>query len=212
MKKESLIRFYGLLNIAGGTILLLWWLSMPLFLPVAEAAESFKNMVMHSGWIPVNIAGLLGVILLSLGFPGLYLGSYEKVGRWGLAAMILALTGLILFTAIQYYETLLWPAAASLNPDMVQLGGVLINGDPAVASGLVVSGIIMGLGYILWAVVSIRNRTYPVWLSILLLIGAPLFANGVVFVLRTAGIMLFCTGTIGTGIFLWRTYFSPSTS
>ena len=210
--KESVVRFSGLLNIIGGTVLLAWWFMMPLFLPVSEAATDFSAMVLHPNWIPVNVVGLAGILFLTSGFSGMFLAGSEKTGKLGLAGWLLALTGLILYTAIQYYETFIWPAAAQVNPELVQVGGVLINGDKGVMAGLVASGIFLGLGYILWAAVSIQRKTLPVWLAIFLFIGATVFGNGILFSIRTVGILLFCPATILIGIRLRKAYFKPETS
>lgn len=196
MKTISIIRIGRLLNILGAIGLIVWWFSMPALLPIKDANENFKNLILNANWIPLNTLGLVSIFLLTLGFPVFYLTSYDKFNKLGFYSLLIVVTGLILFTCIQYYETIIWPAAAQINPKLVQLEGALVSGDNAVKIGLLISGIFLGLGYILFGVSALKTKEFsktPIWF---LIIGAPLFGNGIIFSIRTLGIVLFCLGTI----------------
>lgn len=196
MNKRNLIKISGFFNLAGGIGLLVWWILMPVFLPVGDATANFESLILDSNWLSINIIGLIATIFLTLGFPGFYLNNYEKYNKSGLIGVILATTGLILFTGIQYYETILWPAVARVKPELLQLDGVLVNGDIRVMTGLIVSGAFLGIGYILFGISALKMKAYPkipVWF---LIIGAPVFGNGISFPIRTIGLLLFCTGTV----------------
>ena len=169
---------------------------MPVFLPISNATDNFKNLILDSHWFSINIIGLISTIFLTLGFPGFYLNKYEKFNKMGFIGVILASTGLILYTSIQYYETLLWPAAAQFNPELLQAKGALVTGDIRVMAGLIFSGAFLGIGYILFGICALKLKAYPkipVWF---LVIGAPVFGNGVAFTIRTVRLLLFCIGTI----------------
>ena len=169
---------------------------MPVFLPTADAIDNFKNLILDSNWVVINIIGLISMLFLTLGFPGFYLKSYEKFNKLGFIGLILASTGLILYACIQYYETLIWPAAAQINPELVQVKGALVSGDSFVVAGLLVSGAFLGIGYILFGISALQTKSFskiPLWF---LIIGAPVFGNGIIFPLRTVGILLYCAGTI----------------
>ena len=75
-------------------------------------------------------------------------------------------------------------------------GGVLLNGDPGIVAGLLGSGILLGAGYILFGISALRSKIFPRIPLWLLILGAPLFGMGVLFPLRTLGLVLFCAGTI----------------
>jgi hypothetical protein len=169
---------------------------MPLLLPIADATNNFKNLILDNNWVVINIIGLISILLLTLGFPGFYLKCYEKFNKLGFIGLILASTGLILYTCIQYYETLIWPAAAQINPELIQVKGALVSGDSIVVAGLFVSGAFLGIGYILFGISAIQTKYFsriPLWFII---IGAPVFGNGIMFPIRTVGILLYCAGTI----------------
>ena len=169
---------------------------MPVFLPIADSSENFKNLVLDDQWILINIIGLVATLMVTLGFPGFYLKHPEKFNTMGFIGLITATAGLILFTGIQYYETLLWPAAARVNPELLQVKGALVSGDPGVVAGLISAGALLGIGYIMFGLSAIQTKAFPrlpVWLII---IGAPVFGNGIAFPVRTVGLILFCFGTI----------------
>lgn len=202
MKTKSLIRIEGLFSIIGAIGLLLWWNMMPLFLPTGDAVENFENLILDSNWIGINIIGLISLIFLTLGFPGFFLKQVEKFKKTGFIGLILASTGLILYSCIQYYETLLWPAAAQFNPELLHVSGALVSGDILVMSGLIISGAFLGIGYILFGISTLQTKAYPkipVWF---LIIGAPVFGNGILFSVRTVGLILFCVGTIWLANFI----------
>lgn len=196
MKTKNIIFAESLFSIIGGIGLLTWWFLMPISLPVAESATNFQAMILDKDWIFVNTIGLISVIFLTLGFPGFYLKEFEKFNKTGYTGVILATVGLILFVCIQYYETLIWPAAAQINPELLKVKGALVSGNSHVVAGLLVSGVFFGLGYILFGISALRTKSFPklpVWF---LIVGAPVFGNGILFPVRTLGLILFSIGTI----------------
>lgn len=191
----QLKNWFFYVNIFGAILLLLWWFSMPVFLPVFEASEDFSRLVLDKDWMWVNLVGLLAVLMLIFGFV-YYLYGFEKFSRLGFVGIILSLLGLMLYACIQYYETIIWPAAGVLYPDLVTVEGALVSGDLGVMAGLLVSGAVLSLGYILFGISALKVKTFPkipVWM---LIVGAPLFGIGLAFMLRTIGAILFAVGTI----------------
>ena len=73
MPKNKLIQLECLLSLLGAIGMLTWWIMMPLFLPVADAADNFQNLVLDDSWVVVNMVGLVSLVLFTLGFPGIYL-------------------------------------------------------------------------------------------------------------------------------------------
>jgi hypothetical protein len=202
MKTEKIIRTTALFSLLGAIGLLVWWFSMPVFLPVSLSATHFQELILDQDWTLVNLVGLIATVLLTLGFPGFYLSKQEDFRQPGFLGLVLASTGLILFVSIQYYETLLWPAAARVNPDLLQVQGALVSGDRGVLAGLLVSGIFLGVGYILFGIAALRIKAFPKLPTWFLLVGAPVFGNGIVFPVRTLGLILFCTGILWWAIWL----------
>ena len=196
MKTQQQISILLSLNIAGSVGLLIWWVMFPVLLPIADASQNFQEMILHSNWTVINLVGLLSAIMLCLGLPGMFLSQHLHFKMYGYLGLLLACTGLILFTAIQYYETLIWPAAAKVNAELLQSDGALVSGNSAVVAGLMVSGIVLGSGYVLFGISALKTRLFRKIAIWMLMIGATVFGNGIVFPVRTLGLILFVSGTI----------------
>jgi len=206
MKPTNLINTAACFSLLGAIGLLVWWFLMPVFLPVTDAESNFQNMILDPDWTWLNLAGLVSTLLLTLGFPAFSFFRQPHPNRLGSAGLLIASAGLILFTGIQYYETLLWPAAASADPGLVGLGGALVSGNPGVAGGLLASGILLGAGYILFGISALRANVLPKAALWFLIVGAPVFANGIVFPVRTLGLLLLCAGTIWLALILRKNH------
>lgn len=196
MRINQIIQIERYLSLIGAAGLLAWWFLMPVLLPVSDSADSFQQMVLDNNWVSLNILGLVSTILMTLGYPGFYLAKHNTLNKTGFVGLMITCVGLILFTAIQYYETFLWPVAARVNPELLEVKGALVGGDAGIVAGLIISGIFLGLGYVLFGISSLKTKAYPkipIWF---LIIGAPVFGNGIIFPVRTVGLVLFCAGTI----------------
>jgi len=200
MKAKYLINVECLLSLTGAIGILTWWIMMPVFLPVTEAADNFQNMVLDDDWVAVNLVGLISLLLFTLGFPGYYIKHHTRFNRLGFIGLLVVSAGLMLYTSVQYYETLIWPAAVRVNPELLQVKGALVSGDPLVVAGLLVSGVVFGVGYILFGISALQTKSFPRLPLWFLIIGAPVFGNGVAFPVRTLGLLLFCTGIIWLAI------------
>jgi hypothetical protein len=204
MKTEKINRTTLLFSLLGSIGLLVWWFLMPIFLPLADSANDFQVLILDKDWIYINMIGLFATLLVTLGFPGFYLAKYKNLNRPGFTGLVLASAGLILFTGIQYYETLLWPAAAQADSELLKVEGELVSGNAGLVAGLLISGLVLGLGYILFGISALRSGVFPkipVWF---LIVGAPVFGNGILLPVRTFGLLLFCSGIIWLAILLLK--------
>ncbi len=170
----------------------------------------FAASILHPAWIPVNCMGLLGCITLNLGIPSLLPGKRPRgetstnAGRQltlvssedgpsVTPGVLISQIGAILFAAIQYYETFLWPVAASMDSSMVAVQGPFVFGDLRVSIPLVLSGLILTVGFFLLMIELIRSGQKKTWPS-LLFIGVLLFGMGMIVPVRTIGLMLMTAG------------------
>jgi hypothetical protein len=196
MKTQNLVWILLTLNIAGSVGLLIWWFLFPIALPVRDASDNFQHLILDADWTTLNLLGLLSCLLLCLGLPGIFIAHSKYFKISGFVGLLLACTGLVLFTAIQYYETFLWPAAAQIDPELLTAKGALVSGDPNVVWGLLISGIILAAGYVIFGLAALRTGKYPALAIWLMMTGSVIFGNGVIFPIRTAGLLLFAGSTL----------------
>lgn len=206
---SNLIRWSGLVNILTGISLGIWWgISFVFYLLLMIAtgpAFEFIDLVLIPGWVPVNIIGLIGSILLPLGLTGLYARQIEESGILGLIGFFLSVTSAMLFMAVQYYETFLWPVVALTAPTIFDF--VMVQDLGIFLMLLIMAGMLM-VGFIILGVVTIRNGVIPRsrWGAVLLIISGPLFAMGGVLgpLVRTVSIAVFSVCILWLGYALWK--------
>jgi len=142
------------------------------------------------GWLAFQIVGLLGTLFVVLGLCGLYAAQAQHAGVLGLVGFTLALVGVL-----QYYG--LTFMAAFLLPSVGRAAPMLLDGpDPLLGAGLIGTVLISTLGWILFAVATLRTRVFPRWTGVLLLVAAI-----VPFVTMPVGIAL-PVGPVALGIAL----------
>ena len=202
MTQKKLIKLGGTLNILTGVLLVLWWLLMGLLLPQAAAKDNFDIIVTHSNWIPINLIGFVAVQMWSLSFFFIFLVKSDKIKIRGIVGFILGEIGIVWYACIQYYETFIWPVVGRQYPEMVKIEGALVFGDTTVLIPLMLSGVFLGLGYILICIDLFKEKIFSKGVIWMLLIGALLFGNGIVIGIRTIGLILFVIAFIKIGFVL----------
>jgi len=155
--------------------------------------------------LDLNIAA--GFLVL-LALIGLYVRQIEEAGRFGLVAFVLTALGMVMFLGFLWAGAVIIPAltaAAPEFPDQVEAGS-----PPAgVAVGFISTFALLALGWLLFAVASLRARVLPPAPLWLLIRGAIL---GLVSRLANLGIpgVLFGLSLAWPGWWLWRPQTQPS--
>lgn len=114
---------------------------------------------------------LLSSMLLVLALITLHARQADESGRFGLFAGLLALAGTMLFAGTGWSETFLDPAAAKIVP-------AFLNDVPpgVLVVGFFGTGILFGLGWMMYAIATLRAGVYPRLPVVVLLIGSFLAA------------------------------------
>jgi len=183
---------------------------MGLLLPMSSAKEAFADIILHPLWIPLNVISLVGVIMACIGLTGIYIHQFDQSNKVTFFGWLLAQIGLILYACIQYYETFIWYPVAQVNPEMVAADGPLQFANPLVLAGLLISGVFFAAGYIVFGIQTLRSGKYRKVVVLLWFIGAPIFGIGVLYPLRTVGLVLFGFGQIAIGLKQIRSSQSPN--
>lgn len=178
MSSSNLMRWCGLAALVGGVLLVVAEL---LALPTLNV-EAFSETATTTSYIIQQLAYLLGVALVLLGLFGLYVRQSEAAGALGLIGFLVAFFGTVLIAGFMWASTFIAPFLADTAPELLD------EGPPP---GLFLSAITFALGWLLFAVGTLRARVYPRAAAILLIVGAvvvilPLPFTNVVFAVAVA--------------------------
>jgi hypothetical protein len=166
MSSSTLFRWSGLASLVGGVLLVI--------LSIAESVlfggQSDSATVMSSAWIVVEVAFVVVEILLITGLVGLYARQAEQTGILGLVAFLLALTGTVLISGVDWSAAFLAPWLAEIAPPEV------LDAEPAgfFIVGILLTLVLLALGYFLFGLASLQAKVLPRYASVLLMVGAVL--------------------------------------
>lgn len=173
MSPASLIRLGGLAAVGAGVLLIISDLADLLidYENMAEAATTFAFAL--SSW-----AFLLGLVLLLGGLVALYVYQSEEAGVLGLGGFVVAFLGTALGIGAAWVGTFIEPFIAVQAPQLLE-----VEESPG---GFLVSFIILSVGWLLFAIATLRAAVFPRWAAILLVVGVvitflPIPLSGIVF-------------------------------
>ena len=155
-------RSAGLLAVAAGTLLILgqliWW---P-FDQVQNLATS-QNDVFNLG----SVVYLGGFCVLMFALIGVHGHQATKAGRLGTFGFSAAILGTMLLGGDLWFETFAVPwLAEGPHPE-----ALTSNPSTLFALGAISSYILFAVGWVSFGIASLRARVFPVWISILIVIG-----------------------------------------
>ncbi len=207
MMVEQFIEWSGIINIAAGVILLVFWYSYAILLPYSKLSTTLSVLVSNRHWMPINILGVSGALLGLLGQGGIYVSQIEQVGWLGLIGYLVASVGTALLLGALLWDTILWPTLVDYDAGLLDFQGPIYQSKTFVPF-FVVSGLIYSLGYVLVGVGILKADVLPGFGGVLLAVGAPLFGLGAMFgkhqvVPRSIGVTLLSVGLIWLGLAMW---------
>ena len=195
---STFYKFSGFSNILCALLLFLSWFSIGIFMWNEISSQNFSAMVQNPAWIPVNVFYLIATILLIPGIFALYIKQAEKGGTLGLVSFWITLLAIIWYTCIQFYETFFWPIIAAESPSLFEAVGFSPSNN-IIFSQLMLSAIPWALGFILIGMVAIKTKFVANWIVWIFTIGALLFGVGMMFPIRSIGVILYSYGLVKYG-------------
>ncbi len=200
---SGFVSLSGILNIAAGLLLLIYWYAFALFLPYRELSTTLALLVEHRNWVWINALGVFGALLGLLGQAGILAVQIDQAGWIGVAGYFVASAGTVLLIGTMLWETVLWPILVKYDRGLLAFNGSLYQSKTFIPF-FIVSGLIYSLGYILVGVGIMQTGILP-WLGgLLLAVGAPTFGLGSLFgkyqvYPRSLGVTLMSVGLIWVG-------------
>lgn len=197
MSPDKLLRLAGLAAIAAGVLSAIGdVMSLVVDLEAADAAGGASQRIVFGFY-------LLGTVLLLLGLIGLYASQSRAAGILGFAGFLLAFAGTALTVGAIWFEFFVVPDLAAQAPDLAtgELG----------FTGFALSFLLAAVGWVLFAIATLRARVFPRLAGVLLLAGA-LVSFVPLFVQVPATGLLLSVAIVVFGFFLWRRHGAPAST
>jgi len=152
-------------GLALAVSLLLEWLVVPYERLGETEAYLSGSYLLSSG------LRLLSTILLLWALLGIYARQSREAGTFGLWAFVVAFLGTALQAGNTWAEVFVWPTLAQVAPNI--LSGHATEAPVYLMSGISLSGLLSGIGIILFGVATFMGRVYPRWAAVLLIVSIP---------------------------------------
>jgi hypothetical protein len=159
MSSTALCRASGLALLLGSPLLIIGIVSGELFFSGSDPHQYLTPL-----WIIVTLIGMLGAMLLLMGFFGLV----PRVDRLGFAGIVLTFLGGFLLTMNLSIDLLVFPWLAQDAPRL------LAAEPPALLIFTLVASVLFALGGIALGIASLRAGLLPRFAVVLLIIGVVL--------------------------------------
>jgi hypothetical protein len=160
MTSSQLFRISGLALAVGAGVFIVHLVARSVITAGADPATFARQSL----WVPVNLLGVLGAVLVLLGLPGMYARMAGPSGLLGLAGVVLiALAWLFFGLFLSVYSVLVAPWLADQAPALAAASlptGILITFLVAMLAELV--------GTVLLAIPFLRGRVAPRWVGYML--------------------------------------------
>ena len=187
MRSSDLIRWSGLAAILGAALLLISDL-----LSFTVLSGDLTEIVTTGAYLADGGTRVLAGILLLLGLVGLYARQAEASGVPGLVAFLLAFAGTALILGTWWTNAFVAPVLAQENSRLLETGPTGVMGV-----AFTLSFALAAVGWLLFALVSLRTRVYPRAAVVVLVLGAALM-----FVPLPGGQVVFEVGLAWLGLAL----------
>ncbi|MGD2155966.1 MAG: hypothetical protein PVG14_04510 [Anaerolineales bacterium] len=167
MSSSKLIRWSGMAALVGGLLLV-----------IASILESVlfgtqpNSAAMASGsWIIVEVVFIAAEVLIILGLVGLYVSQAEKAGNLGAIAFLVAFTGSVMVSGVDWSSAFMAPWLTDITAP-----GVL-DTEPtgAFIAGILLTFVLFSVGFFLFGLASLQTGVLPRGAAVLLMVGAVLF-------------------------------------
>jgi hypothetical protein len=193
-----LVRWCGIALVVAGVLMVL----ATLLHPSRETAASI--IATEQRLVAAHVCYTLAWFLVLVGLPGLYAAQRGRMGRLGLAGLLVAMLGTYLIAATGYFGFLA-PVLARESPAV--LDAITEYGPVVVSNGL--AAVAFMVGYALFGSAMARTATLPRLSGVFVAIGAPLhlLGFGISQLVSTAVWVVAVIGAVGLGFGLaWPGY------
>lgn len=161
-----IFRISGLSLLSGALVFILHTILRSMITAGPEAA----TFALDRMWVPVNILGVVGAILVLLGLPAMYAHTSARFGTAGLIGIVLlAVAWMFIALFLSLYSALIVPWLADKAPALIDTAAPL----PSAFIIAFALGLLAWLaGSVLLALPFVRHRLQPAWVGYALILSA----------------------------------------
>ena len=191
-ESPKLIQWCGLANILAGLGTALYWFLHP-----------GLDAVVSTRWMMVNTMFIGTLVLTLIGLIGLYGRQSDKTGVLGFIGFMLAFVSTSLFVGAGVFDAYVNPVLTAHAKELVDPKGPLLGGPMGIV--FAVTGICFALGFVIFAVSTIRAKVFPAFAAVMLLLGAPVLGLSPLMPVpaRMIACVVFGMANIWLGYVLW---------
>jgi hypothetical protein len=132
---------------------------------VAVGSDEIADAAGSAGFYFASSCALASLLLLPLALLALWLVQRDRMTSFGTWAFIAALLGTMLAVGASWTYVFVVPYFAEAAPELVNGGsGVLL-------AGFLISYAALALGWVAFALATLRTKTFPRWEAVLLIFG-----------------------------------------
>ena len=138
-----------------------------------------------------------------IGLIGLYGRQSEEAGVLGFIGFFLSFISTSLFVGAGIFDAFINPVLTARAKELVDPKGPLMGGPMGIV--FAITGICFALGFVLFAIATIRAKVFPAFAAVMLLVGAPVLGLSPLMpvTLRWIACVIFGAGNIWLGYVLW---------
>jgi hypothetical protein len=197
MSSHTLYRWAAVALVVSGISLAIGLLLHPTP-PYGSHVATTHWAVAHLFWWIGGLAGMAGI-------SGLFLRQRADVGILGFIGSGLAVIGLALISSAMFFEAFIAPSVAARAPELFE-GFPAGRGWEGFLAGVLASGMLYGMGFLLFAIAMLRAHTMPRWAIVLAVLGGIPFAVNFLIPrpLAFLAVVVQGFGLVGLGWALWK--------
>lgn len=198
MRPESVQRVCGVSLGLGGILIAAYSIAHASLFPRDALLADFAAAVARPAWSALALLAFVAVLLLMLGFGGVYARMSSRAGALGLLGFVIIELAYLLQAAKVTWEACIYPALAADPGAARLLAGRALFQDPRVATFRLAAMLTILAGVILFSLAIVRCRVLPRGAGVLVFAGAVLYGVGpmISIALAYAGIVVLAAGCL----------------
>jgi hypothetical protein len=157
---------------------------------VVVGADTISDAATSPSFYAPTVAALGSTVLLLMGLIGLFIRQAGELKTLGLVGFVLGLVGTTLAAGGQWTYVFVLPYLAEKAPDLADAS------SGSVLAGFVFSYLVMGVGWLLFGIATLKTGVFPRWTVVLLIVGAIVTALPLPSRTLLLGIAVACLGYV----------------